>query len=383
MKKTTGAVVGLCATGPLLLAAPVLAFGAETASASCSTDSAQPVDTAAVATQVKAILDGGNKVSVRMPGLADPAEQVPNAKTIQATGVAMHIPARGQVVALATALQESGLRNLTYGDRDSLGLFQQRPSQGWGTANQALDSVHASTKFYEGLKKVSGWQSLSVAQAAQAVQKSGFPQAYAKWEPLATALQKAIEPVLAKSGGASPSPSPSGPTGTGIGSPSSSTAGGCAADEDGAGFSAIPPGAVPDGYKIPADAPPKVRTAIRWALGQLGTPYQWGGHCTAPHGKAPMGRCDCSSLMQQAYKAAGVALSRTTYTQVKDGKPVSVGSLKPGDLVFTEGTASRPEHVGMVIGRGLVVNAPHTGDVVRIATLASWKPQILAARRVI
>ncbi|MYT17927.1 Cell wall-associated hydrolase, NlpC family [Streptomyces sp. SceaMP-e96] len=383
MKKTTGAVVALCATGPLLLAVPVLAFGAETTSASCATGGAQPVDTAAVATQVKSILGGGDKSSVHVRGLDDPAEQVPNAKTIQATGVAMHIPARGQVVALATALQESGLRNLTYGDRDSLGLFQQRPSQGWGTANQALDSVHASTKFYEGLKKVSGWQSLSVAQAAQAVQKSGFPQAYAKWEPLATALQQAIEPVLAKAGDAAPSPSPSDPTGTSTGSRSPGSAGGCAADGDGTGFGAIPPGAVPDGYKVPADAPPKVRTAIGWALGQLGTPYQWGGHCTAPHSKVPMGRCDCSSLMQQSYKAAGVTLSRTTYTQVKDGKPVSVGSLEPGDLVFTEGTASRPEHVGMVIGRGLVVNAPHTGDVVRIATLASWKPQILAARRVI
>ncbi|MDW4911732.1 hypothetical protein RB628_42195, partial [Streptomyces sp. ADMS] len=80
---------------------------------------------------------------------------------IQATGVAMNIPARGQIVALATALQESGLRNLTYGDRDSLGLFQQRPLQGWGTANEILDPVYTSTKFYEALEKVSGWQSLS------------------------------------------------------------------------------------------------------------------------------------------------------------------------------------------------------------------------------
>ncbi|MFE1764668.1 C40 family peptidase [Streptomyces angustmyceticus] len=383
MKKTTGAVVGLCATGPLLLAVPVLAFGAETASASCSTSSAHPAGTAAVATQVKAILDGGDKGSVHMPELNDPAEQVPNAKAIQATGVAMHIPARGQVVALATALQESGLRNLTHGDRDSLGLFQQRPSQGWGTASEILDPVHASTKFYEGLQKVSGWQSLSVAQAAQAVQQSGFPQAYAKWEPLATTLQKAIEPVLPKAGDASPSPPPSGSTGTGTVSRSPGTAGGCAADGDGTDFGTIPPGSVPAGYKIPADAPPKVRTAIRWALGQLGTPYQWGGHCTAPHRKVPMGRCDCSSLMQRSYAAAGVALSRTTYTQVKDGKPVWVGRLEPGDLVFTEGAASHPEHVGMVIGRGLVINAPHTGDVVRIATLASWKPQILAARRVV
>ncbi|MGV9816138.1 C40 family peptidase [Streptomyces cellulosae] len=381
MKKTTGAVVGLFASGPLLLAVPILAIGAASTSASCSTGGPQAVDTSAVAAQVKAILDGGSKGTVSVPGLGDPAEQIPNAKTIQATGVAMNIPARGQIVALATALQESGLRNLTYGDRDSLGLFQQRPSQGWGTANEILDPVHASTKFYEALEKVSGWQSLSVTQAAQAVQRSGFPEAYAKWEPLATALQQAIEPLLSKAGGTSPSPSPSGSDSTA--SSASSTAGGCTAGGDGTDFGTIPPGAVPTGYKIPTDAPPKVQTAIRWALGQLGTPYQWGGSCTDSHGSDPMGRCDCSSLMQQAYRAAGVSLTRTTYTQVKEGKPVSVDALRPGDLVFTEGTAEVPEHVGMVVGQGLIVHAPRTGDVVRLATVASWKSQILAARRVV
>ncbi|MEU3712156.1 C40 family peptidase [Streptomyces catenulae] len=380
MKKTVAATVGLFATAPLLLAVPILAIGAGSASAACPTGSSPGVDDSAVAAQVKAILDGGGKGAVSVPGLSRPSEQVPNAKTIQATGVAMGIPARGQVVALATALQESGLRNLSYGDRDSLGLFQQRPSQGWGTANQILDPVHASTKFYEGLKKVPGWESLSVAQAAQAVQRSGFPDAYAKWEPLATALQKAIGPLLSK-GDAAPSPSPSGSDGANSAAPGA--AGGCTAGGDGTGFGTIPPGAVPAGYKIPADAPRKARTAIRWALGQLGTPYQWGGRCTDSHGGDPMGRCDCSSLMQQAYKAAGVPLTRTTYTQVKEGKSVSADALEPGDLLFTEGTAAVPEHVGMFIGRGLIVNAPHTGDVVRIATLASWKPQILAARRVL
>ncbi|MDT0464745.1 C40 family peptidase [Streptomyces gibsoniae] len=381
MKKTTGGVVGLFASGPLLLAVPILAIGAGSASASCSTDGAQAVDSAAVATQVRAILDGGAKGAVSVPGLDDPAEQISNARTIQATGVAMNVPARGQIVALATALQESGLRNLTYGDRDSLGLFQQRPSQGWGTANEILDPVHASTMFYEALEKVSGWQSLSVAQAAQAVQKSGFPEAYAKWEPLATALQQAIGPLLSKTGSTSPSSSASGSAGTG--GAAASTAGGCTSGGDGTGFGTIPPGAVPAGYKIPADAPAKVQTAIRWALGQLGTPYQWGGSCTDSHGSDPMGRCDCSSLMQQSYKAAGAALTRTTYTQVKEGKAVSADALRPGDLVFTEGTAEVPEHVGMFIGQGLIINAPHTGDVVRIATLASWKSQILAARRVV
>jgi cell wall-associated NlpC family hydrolase len=381
MKKTAGAVVGLAAAGPLLLAVPLFGIAAGSAAASCSTDGAQAVDTAAVAAQVKAVLDGGSTGTVAVAGLDNPAEQVPNAKTIQATGLAMGIPARGQIVALATALQESGLRNLTYGDRDSLGLFQQRPSQGWGTATEILDPVHASTKFYQALEQVSGWQSLSVAQAAQAVQKSAFPDAYATWEPLATALQNALEPLLAPAGSATPTPSPSGadPTSTvrgGIG-------GGCSSGGDGTDFGVIPPGSVPDGYVIPADAPPVVQTAIRWALGQLGTDYQWGGSCTDSHGPDPMGRCDCSSLMQQSYKAAGVTLSRTTYTQVKEGKAVSVDALQPGDLVFTGGSADVPEHVGMYIGSGLIVNAPHTGAVVDINTLADWKPRVVAARRVV
>ncbi|MBB4981477.1 C40 family peptidase [Streptomyces nymphaeiformis] len=380
MKKTTKGVVGLFTAGSMLLVVPILAFGAGTASASCPTDGAQSVDTAAVADQVKAILAGGGKTSVSVPGLNNPAEQIPFAKTIQATGVAMNFPARGQIVALATALQESGLRNLTWGDRDSLGLFQQRPSMGWGTANEILDPVHASTKFYEGLKQVSGWESLSITQAAQAVQRSGFPEAYAKWEPLATALQKAIEPLLPKAsgGGMSPDPAPDG-----AGGPSPGTAGGCSAEGDGTDFGTIPPGALPAEYKIPTNAPREVQTAIRWALGQLGTPYQWGGTCTNSHGTEAMGRCDCSSLMQQAYKAAGVTLTRTTYTQVKEGKPVSADALRPGDLIFTEGTAAVPEHVGMAIGQGLIVHAPRPGDVVRITTVAAWKPGILAVRRVV
>lgn len=87
--------------------------------------------------------------------------------------------------------------------------------------------------------------------------------------------------------------------------------------------------------------------------------------------------------MQQSYRAAGVTLTRTTYTQVKEGKAASVDALQPGDLVFTEGTAAVPEHVGKFIGQGLIINAPHTGDVVRIATFAPWKSRILAARRVV
>ena len=380
MKKAI-AIAGAVALGPTLLIAPVAVAlaGSSSAQAACSADGTQAVDSAAVAKLVKSILKDGSKGSVSVSGLDAPEEQIPNAETIQATGIAMKVPARGQIVALATALQESGLRNLDYGDRDSLGLFQQRPSQGWGTAAEVRDPVHASTKFYEGLLKVSGWQSMTVAQAAQAVQKSGYPDAYAKWDPLATALQKAIAKSLSQSG----SSSKDSDTGSETEQAATSTTAGCGTGEDGASFGPIPEGSIPEGYEIPASAPKSVRTAIRWGLGQLGTPYQWGGSCSAPHGQDPMGRCDCSSLMQASYKAGGVSISRTTYTQVREGKAVSVDALKPGDLLFTRGTAKVPEHVGMFIGQGLILQAPKTGDVVKISTLADWRADIVAARRIV
>lgn len=375
MKKVS-VITGVVALGPMLLIAPLaVALTAGNAQAACIDGGAQTVDTEAVAKQVESILKGDVKGSVSVLGLDTPKEQIPNAKTIQATGVAMKVPARGQIVALVTALQESELRNLDYGDRDSLGLFQQRPSQGWGTAAQVRDPVHASTKFYEGLFQVSGWESMTVTQAAQAVQASGFPDAYAKWEPLATALQRAIAKATPQKGTSK--------NDKGKDTKLEPPADGCESGDDGAEFGPIPPGSVPKGYKIPADTPKSVEKAIRWGLGALGTPYQWGGECSDPHGQDPMGRCDCSSLMQASYKAGGVRITRTTYDQVREGKAVNVDTLKPGDLLFTRGTTAVPEHVGMFIGGGLILQAPKTGDVIKMSTLADWRPDILAARRVV
>jgi hypothetical protein len=111
------------------------------------------------------------------------AEQVANAATIVAVGRESGVPARGWMVAVATAMQESSLRNSpTALDHDSLGLFQQRPSQGWGTPEQILDPRYASRKFYGRLVEVAGWQTMRLTQAAQAVQRSAFPEAYQKWE---------------------------------------------------------------------------------------------------------------------------------------------------------------------------------------------------------
>jgi hypothetical protein len=120
------------------------------------------------------------------------AEQASNAAVITAVAVKRKLPARAATIALATALQESKLRNLTYGDRDSLGLFQQRPSQGWGTRAQVTDPVYASNAFYDVLVKIEGYRNLSVTKAAQKVQRSAFPSAYADHEADARVLASAL-----------------------------------------------------------------------------------------------------------------------------------------------------------------------------------------------
>ncbi|WP_189934218.1 heavy metal transporter [Streptomyces aurantiogriseus] len=119
-------------------------------------------------------------------------EQAVNAATIAAVGTDRGMPERAVTIALATALQESALRNLDHGDRDSLGLFQQRPSQGWGTPQEVTDPTYAADIFYEHLAKVPDYTELPLTVAAQRVQRSGYPEAYAKHEPDATLLAAAL-----------------------------------------------------------------------------------------------------------------------------------------------------------------------------------------------
>ncbi|RLL68757.1 heavy metal transporter [Streptomyces sp. Z26] len=119
-------------------------------------------------------------------------EQAVNAATIEAVASSRELPERAVTIAVATAIQESGLRNISHGDRDSLGLFQQRPSQGWGSEREILDPVYASGKFYDHLVEVPGYSRLPLTVAAQKVQRSGFPQAYAKHEANAALLASAL-----------------------------------------------------------------------------------------------------------------------------------------------------------------------------------------------
>lgn len=118
--------------------------------------------------------------------------QMANAATIAAVGIRRGLPERAMVVALATALQESKLENLSDGDRDSVGLFQQRPSQGWGTAEQISDPRYATGQFYNALLRVKGWQQMRVTEAAQRVQHSAHPEAYEKWADEGAVLTKAL-----------------------------------------------------------------------------------------------------------------------------------------------------------------------------------------------
>ena len=119
-------------------------------------------------------------------------EQGRNAALIAGIAVERGLPARAVTIALATAYQESKLRNITYGDRDSLGLFQQRPSTGWGTEEQVLDPVYATNAFYDALAKVDGYREMAVTEAAQKVQRSAYPNAYADHESDARVLASAL-----------------------------------------------------------------------------------------------------------------------------------------------------------------------------------------------
>jgi cell wall-associated NlpC family hydrolase len=275
--------------------------------------------------------------------------QLGNAQIIAQVGVSMDVPMPGETIAIATALQESDLQNLDYGDRDSLGLFQQRPSQGWGTPAQILTPSYAAKQFYTQLLQVPGWRSMPTTDAAQAVQRSAFPDAYAKWQDEAQALAEEF-------------------TGNAVCTPADS------------GDSTVAAAAVnAAGYHIPAGTPAPIVSVITFALAQLGKPYVYGAE--GPNG------WDCSGLVQGAYLHIGVKLPRTTFDQVNVGSPVyNTSQLRPGDLLFipgSDGTPEAPGHVGIYLGDNLLIQAPQTGTVVKISPLPQWRGSIVAMRRIV
>jgi hypothetical protein len=168
-----GALIGLLAVGLIVVIIVVTSTSGTPASARC-TVTAPP-----------------NSPELPASWSGSP-EQMDNAATIVGVGRKLRMPDRAVTVALATAIQESTLANLRGGDRDSVGLFQQRPSQGWGTATRILDTEYATTAFYEALVQVPNWATLDVTAAAQRVQRSGYPEAYADHEPEARLLAVAL-----------------------------------------------------------------------------------------------------------------------------------------------------------------------------------------------
>lgn len=298
-----------CAIGGLLLvvvligaAASAFFGGGSSASVACS-------------------LPSGGTASV--PGLD--SAQIGNAATIVGVAAQLRLPAQAAAIAVATAMQESDLENLDYGDRDSLGLFQQRPSQGWGTPAEIMNPQYAAHAFYTRLIAIPGWQQLPLTVAAQDVQHSATPGAYAQWQQLAQAV------VTDLTGGQT-----------------------CTA---------------------PAGGDARGIIAAEWALSQTGKPYIWGG--TGPDGY------DCSGLAMVAWEHAGVPLGRTTYVQWTEGTPVARTQLQPGDLVFFEPTPAGPGHVAIYIGGNDVVQAPETGQDVDVASLSQpwFVSQYVGARR--
>lgn len=252
-------------------------------------------------------------------------DQLDNAATIVRIGLQSGIPERGLVIAIATALQESGLRNLSYGDRDSVGLFQQRPSSGWGSVKQLTTPSVAAQKFFAALVQVHGWERMPLTNAAQTVQRSAFPRAYAKWESLSQTVVFRLVPTPLRA------------------RTSSLTGINCGENV---------------GVGLPSNIVGEMLTAARE---QLGKPYVWGA--TGP------GSFDCSGLVVFSWRKTGNPLSvRTAQQMFERSTRIPTGAEQPGDLLFGDFGASGPGHVMVVIGRGTAIEAPHTGDVVKIVS---------------
>jgi cell wall-associated NlpC family hydrolase len=306
------AVVLALAVGAALLVLPVLMMMGSAAFLTgddSSEDSATCVPTAEA---------GGRSISLD-------TEQLTNAGTIIATGAKLQVPVRGLVIAVATALQESVLRNLDHGDRDSVGLFQQRA--GWGSLQERTDPPTSASMFYAGgragqpgLLDIPDWRRMTLTEAAQAVQRSAFPNAYAKWEPLAQSLVQSV-------------------TGESVD----------------VGCSDAVQASLPQN---------EVGAMLRVALAQQGDPYVWGA--TGPDA------FDCSGLVVYSWRQAGYRLTVRTADQMYDiSTPLREGEEKPGDLLFgafsgSHAGSGNAGHVMIVVRPGVAVQAPETGRNVEI-----------------
>lgn len=287
-------------------------------------------------------------------GLSRPAAE--NARILVATA-SNRGGGRAALIALMTGLAESNLlilsnphdpsgnpflsQGIGY-DHDSLGIFQQRPS--WGSAAQRMDAVASTNLFLDRLLALPDWHSMPPWVAAQRIQASASSDGsvYRAQLDRAHAILTRIEADAAVKdcAGSLLGRPPAGPVGA---------------------------HGLPAGYEVPPGTSLRARAAITFALAQLGKPYVWAATGPASY--------DCSGLTQRAWAAGGVAITRTTLTQRRDGTPTTGVALRPGDLVLTpgsDGTLAAPGHVGMYLGDGLVIEAPHPGDSVKVVSYASF-----------
>lgn len=339
-------------------------------------------------------------------------EQRRNAAIIMRVGKQVGASSRDLLIALMTAMQESGLRNVNYGDRDSLGLFQQRTSMDWGSTKQIMNPEYAARAFFlgagtnKGLLDYDQRNSWSLTQAAQQVQRSAYPDAYAKHEDAARKLLGNINPGDENTPGtlgAATTGVPDGPTlgqaleetlgshldgatseGGALGEVSNSALGEVASPLGEVTSSALATtGGVgelaPAGAQVPDWALPSVEEltgqkvevgpdgwrgeVAQLARKMLGTPYVWGG--TSPNG------FDCSGLLQYVYGKVGINLPRISADQARSGKRIGFDNLRVGDLVALDNSSrnSGADHIGIAIGNGMVIHAPRPGASVEIAKL--------------
>ncbi|GAA4554841.1 C40 family peptidase [Pseudonocardia xishanensis] len=293
----------------------------------------------------------GGDPATGIAGFAAP--QLANAAAIVATGAEMGAPPRAQVIAVATSMQEASLsiyanstvpESMTVphervgNDHDSVGLFQQRAS--WGTVQERMDPRTSARLFYERLLTTPGWESMPLTEAAQSVQVSALPDAYAQWEEPANAVVGAASGVVC-----------TGTPGSGVLAPN-----------------------------------PQAQIVIDRAMGQQGQPYVWaGGNADGP----TMGGFDCSGLMVYAFAGIGVGVPHQTQAIWAAFQPAITdpAQIQPGDMVLfsSNGRPNGIHHVGLYLGEGRMVHAPETGDVVKVAddiwNAPFWKREFIGAVR--
>jgi cell wall-associated NlpC family hydrolase len=326
------------------------------------------------------------------------AEQLTNAQTIVSLAAGRRLPPYAAVIAIATAYQESKLHNLlTQVDHDSIGLFQLRVSL-WG-APVAADPVRSTGWFLDHLVRVPDWQSLPLTVAAQTVQRSAFPDAYAPWQSLAAGVVGQLWPTAAATAAtaatadsptaaaASTAPGSSPTTKALTGLTDSTVPPLCPQIGDGVPLSAggTASTTVPTGLRISGS--PAGIIAATFALAQLGKPYLWAA--------AGPDSYDCSGLTMAAWARAGTALAHFTGDQVSAGTPgpTNLSQAAAGDLVFipgSDGTPTAPRHVGMVVGylqqrdgrHLLIASAPRSGQPVQLIDARRWAGLIVAVRHI-